>query len=107
MRLRLRLRHCMTTEVRARELWVVDGTQMPVHDQRRSAKNKNYRRSVNVQIVCRARDRRVVAVDEAWPDNRNGSAAEQMAASSKTGTTAGSANARPSQNTSSPDSRTT
>ncbi|MFB7334543.1 transposase [Streptomyces adustus] len=71
MRLRLRLRHCMTTEVRTRELWVVDGTQIPVHDQMRSAKNKNYRRSVNVRIVCRARDRRVVAVDEAWPDNRN------------------------------------
>ncbi|MGW4519304.1 transposase family protein, partial [Streptomyces sp. NPDC004393] len=45
-----------------RELWVVDGTLIPVHDRQRTAKSKNYRRSVNVQIVCRARDRRVVAV---------------------------------------------
>ncbi|MCZ0997961.1 transposase [Streptomyces mirabilis] len=54
-----------------RELWIVDGTLIPVHDQKRTAKSKNYRRSVNVQIVCRARDRRVVAVAEAWPGNRN------------------------------------
>jgi hypothetical protein len=54
-----------------RELWVVDGTLIPVHDQQRTAKSKNYRRSVNVQIVCRARDRRVVAVKDAWPGNRN------------------------------------
>ncbi|MFE2738649.1 transposase [Streptomyces sp. NPDC059349] len=54
-----------------RELWVVDGTLIPVHDQRRTAKSKNYRRSVNVQVVCRARDRRVVAVGDAWPGNRN------------------------------------
>ncbi|MGW5251325.1 transposase family protein, partial [Streptomyces sp. NPDC004129] len=45
-----------------RELWVVDATLIPVHDRQRTAKSKNYRRSVNVQIVCRARDRRVVAV---------------------------------------------
>ncbi|MFI6355125.1 transposase [Streptomyces sp. NPDC050743] len=54
-----------------RELWVVDGTLIPVHDQRRTAKSKNYRRSVNVRIVCRARDRRVVAAAEARPGNRN------------------------------------
>jgi hypothetical protein len=54
-----------------RELWVVDGTLIPVHDRQRTAKSKNYRRSVNVQIVCRARDRRVVAVAHAWPGNRN------------------------------------
>ncbi|MER6979048.1 transposase [Streptomyces carpinensis] len=54
-----------------RELWVVDGTLIPVHDQERTAKSKNYRRSVNVQVVCRARDRRVVAVGDAWPGNRN------------------------------------
>jgi hypothetical protein len=54
-----------------RQLWIVDGTLIPVHDQRRTAKSKNYRRSVNTQIVCRARDRRVVAVSEAWPGNRN------------------------------------
>jgi hypothetical protein len=54
-----------------RELWVVDGTLIPVHDRQRTAKSKNYRRSVNAQIVCRARDRRVVAVKDAWPGNRN------------------------------------
>ncbi|MEU1595357.1 transposase [Streptomyces sp. NPDC005708] len=54
-----------------RESWVVDGTLIPVHDHTRTAKSNNYRRSVNVQVVCRARDRRVVAVGEAWPGNRN------------------------------------
>jgi len=56
-----------------RELWVVDGTLVPVHDHRRSAKSKNYRRSANIQVVVRARDRRVVAVGVAWPGNRNDS----------------------------------
>jgi hypothetical protein len=54
-----------------RELWLVDGTLIPVHDQKKTKKSKNYRRSVNVQIVCRARDRRIVAVGDAWPGNRN------------------------------------
>ncbi|MEU1594917.1 transposase [Streptomyces sp. NPDC005708] len=54
-----------------RELWIVDGTLIPVHGPSRTAKSKNYRRSVNVQVVCRARDRRVVAVGNAWPGNRN------------------------------------
>ncbi|MEE1670629.1 transposase [Streptomyces sp. WAC07094] len=54
-----------------RELWVVDGTLIPVHDQELTAKSKNYRRSVNVQVICRARDRRVLAVSKAWPGNRN------------------------------------
>jgi hypothetical protein len=54
-----------------RELWVVDGTLIPVHDHTHTAKGKNYRRSVNVQVVCRARDRRIVALGDAWPGNRN------------------------------------
>lgn len=54
-----------------RELWLVDGTLIPVHHQKKTKKSKNYRRSVNVQIVCRARDRRIVAVGDAWPGNRN------------------------------------
>lgn len=54
-----------------RELWIVDGTLIPVHDQQRTAKAKNDRRSVDVQIVCRARDRRIVAVGDSWPGNRN------------------------------------
>ncbi|MGW3572155.1 transposase family protein [Streptomyces sp. NPDC000941] len=49
-----------------RELWLVDGTLIPVHDQKKTKKPKNYRRSLNVQIVCRARDRRIVAVGDAW-----------------------------------------
>ncbi|MGI5133627.1 transposase [Streptomyces sp. CA-106110] len=54
-----------------RELWIVDATLIPVHDQQRAAKSKNYRHSVNAQILCRARHRRVVAVKDAWPGNRN------------------------------------
>ncbi|MGW5482748.1 transposase family protein [Streptomyces sp. NPDC004008] len=43
---------------------------MPFHDHKHTTKSKNYRRSVNVQVVCRARDRRVIAVGDAWPGNR-------------------------------------
>lgn len=54
------------------ELRLVDGTLIPVvHDQKKRKKSKNYRRRVNAQIVCRARDRRIVAVGEAWAGNRN------------------------------------
>ncbi|MBT2467337.1 transposase [Streptomyces sp. ISL-66] len=53
------------------DLWVVDGTLIPLHDQTRTAKSKNYRRSVNIQFTFRARDRRVMAVTDAWPGNRN------------------------------------
>lgn len=56
-----------------RELWVVDGTLVPVRDHSRSARSKNYRRSANLQVVTRRRDRRVVAVGTAWPGNRNDS----------------------------------
>lgn len=54
-----------------RELWVVDGTMVPVEDHRRSAVSKNYRRSSVIQLITRRRDRRIVAVGEAWPGNRN------------------------------------
>ncbi|MDW6062862.1 transposase family protein [Streptomyces sp. FXJ1.4098] len=40
------------------DLWVVDGTLVPVHDRTTAACSKNYRRSVNFQIPVRARDRR-------------------------------------------------
>jgi hypothetical protein len=53
-----------------REPRVVDGTLIPVHDKHRTAKSKNDRRSVNTQIVCRARDRRIAA-GGARPGNRN------------------------------------
>jgi hypothetical protein len=48
-----------------RELWITGGTLIPVHDQARTAKSKNDRRSVNTQIVRRARDRRIVAAGDA------------------------------------------
>jgi hypothetical protein len=54
-----------------REPWIVNGTLIPAHDQKRTAKSKSYWRSVNAQIVCQARDRRIVAVSDAWPGNRN------------------------------------
>jgi hypothetical protein len=50
----------------------VDTALAPVHDQTRTAKAKNHRRSVNTQVVLRRRDRRVVTVcDICWPGNRN------------------------------------
>ncbi len=56
-----------------RELWIVDGTLIPTRDHTKTALCKNYRRSVNVQVVVRRRDRSVVCVGEAWPGNRNDS----------------------------------
>ncbi len=52
------------------DLWVVDGTLIPVEDQTMTECSKNYRRSVNVQFTFRARDRRVIAVGDAWTGNR-------------------------------------
>ncbi|GAA2350314.1 transposase family protein [Dactylosporangium salmoneum] len=51
--------------------WLLDGTLVPVHDHARTAVSKNYRRSVNVQIVARRCDRRIIAISPAWPGNRN------------------------------------
>lgn len=48
----------------------LDGTLIPVHDQSRTAKAKNYRRSINAQIAC-THQRRVCYVGTAWPGNRN------------------------------------
>ena len=56
-----------------RELWIVDGTLIPTRDHTRTALCKNYRRSVNVQVVGRRRDRKVTCVGEAWPGHRNNS----------------------------------
>lgn len=53
------------------DLWVVDGTLIPVEDHTMTECSRNYRRSVNVQFVFRARDRRVIAVGDAWTGNRN------------------------------------
>jgi hypothetical protein len=54
-----------------REPRIADGTPIPVHDKNRTTTSNNYRRSVNTQIVCRAKDRRIVAVSEGRPENRN------------------------------------
>ena len=50
---------------------IIDGTLVPVHDQSLTAASKNYRRSINTQIVVSAVDRTVTAVSPAWPGNRN------------------------------------
>jgi hypothetical protein len=52
-------------------LWLIDGTLKPVHDQTRTALSKNYRRSINTQILTRYANRRVIAVGKTWPGNRN------------------------------------
>jgi hypothetical protein len=54
-----------------REPWITGGTLIPVHDKNRTTTSKNYRRSVNTQIVRRAKDRGVVASGEGRPGNRN------------------------------------
>jgi hypothetical protein len=53
-----------------RELRITGGTPIPVHDKNRTTKSKNHRRSVNTQIVRRAKDRHVAA-GEGRPGNRN------------------------------------
>ncbi|WP_328773337.1 transposase family protein [Streptomyces sp. NBC_00286] len=53
------------------DLWVVDGTLIPVEEHAMTARSKNYRRSVNVQIIIRAKGRRVIAVGDSWPGNCN------------------------------------
>ncbi|WP_274563970.1 hypothetical protein [Streptomyces spiramyceticus] len=52
------------------DLWVVDGTLIPVEEHAVTACSKNYRRSVHIQLTFRARDRRVIAVGDSWPGNR-------------------------------------
>jgi hypothetical protein len=42
-----------------------------VHDQPITAISKNYRRSVNAQIIICAHRRRIIAVSPCWPGNRN------------------------------------
>ena len=50
---------------------IVDGTLVPTHDRTMSASSKNYRYSVNMQVVIDANTRLVVAVGEPTPGNRN------------------------------------
>ncbi|MGH3555104.1 MAG: transposase family protein [Mycobacterium sp.] len=49
----------------------MDATLIPVHDQSISAISKNYRRSVNTQIIICADRRRIVVAGRCWPGNRN------------------------------------
>jgi hypothetical protein len=51
--------------------WIIDATLIPVHDQSITAISKNYRRSVNTQIIIRAHRRRVIITGQCWPANRN------------------------------------
>lgn len=51
--------------------WIIDGTLIPVHDQSITAITKNYRRSVNTQIIICAHRRRVVVAGQCLPGNRN------------------------------------
>ena len=55
----------------SRHPWIIDGTLIPVHDQSITAISKNYRRSVNTEILINANNRRVIAVGPCWPGNRN------------------------------------
>lgn len=50
---------------------MADGTLIPVEEHAVTACSKNYRRSANVQIIIRAKGRRVIAVGDSWPGNRN------------------------------------
>jgi hypothetical protein len=54
-----------------RETWTIGGTLVPTGDHTRAAKSKNYRWSVNIQVVARVRDRAVVHVARSWPGNWN------------------------------------
>ena len=49
---------------------LLDGTLIPVHDQSITRPSKNYRRSVNIQVMATLH-RRIVHVGNAWPGNRN------------------------------------
>ena len=52
-------------------LLIIDGTLIPVRDRSVTAISKNYRRSVNTQIIICAHCRRVVVIGRCWLGNRN------------------------------------
>jgi hypothetical protein len=54
---------------------IVDGTLVPTHDRSVSASSKNYRYSVNMQVVIDANTRLGVAVGDTTPGNRHDSRA--------------------------------
>jgi hypothetical protein len=51
-------------------LWIVDGTLIPVRDRKIGASSRNYRLSVNVQVIIDADTRLVVATGRPAPVNR-------------------------------------
>lgn len=51
--------------------WIIDGTLIPVHDQSITGISKNYRRSINTQVIICAHWRRVIIAGQCWPGNRN------------------------------------
>jgi Helix-turn-helix of DDE superfamily endonuclease/Transposase DDE domain len=51
--------------------WIIDGTLIPAHDQSITAPSKNYRRTINTQIVICSPSRAVVAVGDCGPGNRH------------------------------------
>ncbi len=51
--------------------WIINATLIPVHDQTITAPAKNYRRSINAQIIISAHTRGVVTIGHSWPGNRN------------------------------------
>ena len=51
--------------------WIIDGTLIPVHDHSITAISKNYRRSVNTQIIICAHRCSVIVAGQCWPGNRN------------------------------------
>lgn len=50
---------------------IVDGTLVPTHDRDMSASSKNYRYSVNMQVVIDANTRLTMAIGTPTPGNRN------------------------------------
>jgi hypothetical protein len=61
----------VTRQHRRDTVLIVDGTLVPTHDRAVSASAKNYRYSVNLQVVIDANTRLIVAVGRPTPGNRN------------------------------------
>ncbi|MBG6136534.1 transposase [Longispora fulva] len=59
------------TPRRRGEVLVVDGTLVPTRDRAVGASSKNYRTSVNLQVLINADTRLVVAIGRPLPGNRN------------------------------------
>lgn len=53
-------------------VYIVDGTLVPTRDRSIAASSKNYRYSMNLQVVIDADSRLVVAIGDPLPGSRNG-----------------------------------